>query len=228
MNSLFAPVIACDMTAVIARDMTAADVPHVIALHKVCFDGYFLTALGDDVLSQFYMQAVKDAKSFAVVLAEEASGELVGLAVATLDPGFHTTLLRRHFVLFSAALIKGIFGSGVVRRGLRSRLRFIERLIHTKADSGLADAGVPPPSSGPEARFLDVAVDPDRRGGGYAELLVNYLTRRVFDAEAGRLGGSVRPDNVASLILYKRLGWNVRRTASHRVDVWIERSMVRE
>lgn len=45
----------------------------------------------------------------------------------------------------------------------------------------------------------------------------------VFRAGAGRLGGSVKLHNLGSLILYKRLGWNVEKTGPDRVDVWVDR-----
>lgn len=208
------------------RDMTAADLDRVVELHKACFPEYFLTGLGDRVVRRFYAEAVADPRSFAAVLEEDESRRLIGLAVGTLDPRFHTRLMRRHLAAFVLGTLRGLLLSAPVRRGLSERLVFIRRLFHAKPDTGLVDAGVPA-ARGPEARFLDVATHPERRGGRYGEYLVRYFTKRVFQSEAGRLGGSVRPENLASLILYKRLGWNVMKTAPNRVDVWCDRPEVR-
>lgn len=207
------------------RDMTAADLDRVVELHKACFDGYFLTALGDGVLRQFYRQAVDDPRSCATVLEETESGRLIGLAVGSLDPAFHTKLMRRQFPRFAWAIASGAVVNPAVRRGLWERLGFAKRLFVSRGDTGLADAGIPP-ADGPEARCLDVALHPERRGGGYAEKLLAYLTQRIFETGAARFGGSLRPQNLPSMILHKRLGWNVKRTGPNRVDVWIDRSTI--
>ena len=212
-----------DPAVTIARDMTLADLPAIVELHKVCFSGYFLTGLGDGVLRRLYQQAIDDAESVACVLEVTSKTTLVGLAVGTLNSGFHSQLMRRNLSLFVYGVLRGMITRPEVRTGLADRLGFVNRLFRSQADRGLADAGIPPPTAGPEARFLDVAVHPSWRGGGHAERLVNFFAARVFAAGAGRLGGSVRPENLASLILYKRLNWNVQKTTPRRVDVWIDR-----
>lgn len=209
--------------ATVPRDMTLADLPAIVELHKVCFSGYFLTGLGDGVVRRFYQHAIDDPKSFACVLEVTSTTTLVGLAVGTLDPAFHSQLMRRNLSPFVYSVLRGIITRPEVRKGVAHRLGFVKRLFRAHADRGLADAGIPPPAAGPEARFLDVAVHPNWRGGGHAERLVDFFAARIFAAGAGRLGGSVRPENLASLILYKRLNWNVEKTTPRRVDVWIDR-----
>ena len=149
------------------------------------------------------------------------TGSIIGLATSTLDPGFHTKLMRSHLFRFLKAVLQGVFTSDAVRQGIWRRFGFVKRLFRAKADSGLADAGIPP-AKGIEARFLGVAVHPEYRGDRNAERLVEYFANRVFKAGAVRLGGSVFPENLASLILYKRLGWNVMKTGPNRVDVWVD------
>ena len=203
------------------RDMTTADVPGVVDVHRACFPDYFMTGLGRGILTRFYRSAVESPACMAAVL--EFDGRIVGLAVGTLDPAFHTQLMRRHFIPFVAAILRGLFVSPAVRAGLWQRMSFVKRLFRPHRDPGPTGDGVPP-APGPEARFLDVAVHPDMRGGGNAERLVNYFADRLFEMGATRIGGSVFPENLASLILYKRIGWNVKRTGPRRVDVWIDRS----
>ena len=204
------------------RDMVLQDLDGVVALHKACFPDYFLTGLGPGILRRFYGLAIEDPSSFAAVLQVVETKQLVGLAVGTLNPGFHTQLMRQNLLRFGAAIVRGFFTSRAVRQGLWERLGFVRRLFRAQADRGLADAGVPP-AAGPEARFLDVAVHPKWRGGRNAERLVEFFASRVLGAGAARLGGSVFPENLASLIMYKRLGWNVKKTGPRRVDVWIDR-----
>jgi ribosomal protein S18 acetylase RimI-like enzyme len=204
------------------RQMTLRDVSAVAELHKVCFEGYFLTGLGDRVLRALYTLAVTDRRTFATVLEDCQTGQLIGLAIGTLNPGFFTQLMRRNFRLFVFALARGVLKEPAVRTGAFRRLGFVKRLLRPVPDHGSTDAGVPE-AGGLEASFLDVAVHPDWRGGKHAESLVAYFSDEVFAGGAARLAGSVLPHNLASIILYKRLGWNVRRTGPRRVDVWIDR-----
>ena len=203
------------------RLMTGADLPGVVELHKVCFEGYFLTALGDAAIGALYSRAVDDPKSVACVLQDD-DGHIQGLAVGTLNPAFHTGLLRRSFAAFAGGVVRGLFTEATVRKGIGERLGFVSKIFVARADDTLKKSGITP-SELPEARFLDVAVHPDCRGGRHAERLVEFFASEVFRAGAGRLGGSVNPRNLASLILYKRLGWNVQKTGPDRVDVWVDR-----
>ena len=205
-----------------ARDMTLADVDQVVALHQAAFPDYFMTGLGRGMLRQFYRQAVTDPSTFAAILEQTAGGRIIGLAVSTYNPAFHTKLMRRHLPPLICSLIRGVFTSKAIRQGLWNRLSFIKRFFRAQPDQGLAKAGIPP-ANGPEARFLDVAIHPDCRGGGNAEHLVQYITERVFQKDVARLGGSVFPENYGCLIMWKRLGWKVQKTAPRRVDVWIDR-----
>ena len=206
------------------RDLAAGDIDKVVALHKDCFKEFFLTALGDRAIRCFYEAALADDGSVAVVLEETDPGAIVGVAVGTLNPAFHTNLFRRDWSVYVLGLLGGLVRSDIVRGGILERAPLMRRILEVNADDSLARAGVPEPEFGPEARFLDVAVHPDVRGGRNAERLVEYFTERVFAKGAGRIGGSVKPNNLGSLILYKRLGWNVKKTSPQRFDVWFDRS----
>ena len=169
------------------REMLVVDLPGVVELHRHCFPDYFLTGLGPGALYCFYAAAVKDPRTVAAVLVEQSRGDIVGLVVGTLNPAFHTRLLRRNFDRFAIGLLRGLFTSKT------------------------------------EARLLDVATHANWRGGRNAEILVDFFVDRMLHVGAGRVGATVRPDNIGSLILYKRLGWNTMRTGPERIDVWLDR-----
>lgn len=204
------------------REMLREDLPAVVELHRHCFPDYFLTGLGPGVLYQFYAAAVEDPRTIAAVLVEESKGDIVGLVVGTLNAAFHTNLMRSNLDRFALGLVRGLFLSRTVRQGLKDRLNFFSRLFRPKMDDTLERAGVPPTDM-PEARLLDVATHEDWRGGRNAERLVDFFTDRMFTVGSGRVGATVRPGNIGSLILYKRLGWNTLRTAPDRIDVWLDR-----
>jgi ribosomal protein S18 acetylase RimI-like enzyme len=204
----------------VAREMAAEDLAGVVSLHRLCFADYFLTGLGPGVLELFYRAAVEDPRSVAAVL--EAPGkDIVGLCVGTLNPAFHGRLMRENLSAFALGIVRGLFTSSVVRRGIRQRVGFISKIFRPSMDDTLDRAGVPPAEL-PQARLLDVAVHPDWRGAN-AERLVEYFTARMFNVGAGRVGAAVMADNMASLILYKRLGWEFQRSSPSRVDVWVDR-----
>ncbi len=202
--------------------MSGEDLPAVVELHRNCFPDYFLTGLGNNVLYHFYAAAVEDPRTVAAVLVDEQRGDVVGLVVGTLNPAFHTRLMRRNLDRFALGLIRGLFLSKTVRRGVRDRLNFVARILKPKMDDTLERSGVPTTDL-PEARLLDVATHEAWRGGRNAERLVDFFLDRMFMIGAGRVGATVRPDNIGSLILYKRLGWNTLRTAPDRIDVWLDR-----
>lgn len=202
--------------------MLVEDLPGVVELHRHCFPDYFLTGLGPGALYCFYAAAVEDPRTVAAVLVEQSRGDIVGLVVGTLNPAFHTRLLRRNFDRFAIGLLRGLFTSTTVRQGVKSRLNFFARLFKPKMDDTLERAGVPATDL-PEARLLDVATHANWRGGRNAEILVDFFVDRMLHVGAGRVGATVRPDNIGSLILYKRLGWNTMRTGPERIDVWLDR-----
>ncbi len=204
------------------RDLRNSDLDRVVKLHGVCFADYFLTGLGPNVMYRFYQSAVVDPLTVSAVMEDPEDGAIVGVAIGTLNPAFHTRLFRAHLPQFVWGLVRGLFTSTVVRQGITDRGTFFAKIFRARADDTLERSGVEKPER-PEARFLDVAVHPDVRGGRTAERLVEYFAGRVFDRGAGRLGGSVKPANLGSLIMYKRLGWNVQKTGPDRVDVWTDR-----
>jgi L-amino acid N-acyltransferase YncA len=86
----------------------------------------------------------------------------------------------------------------------------------------LADSSVPAPK-GPDAIYTILGVHTQWRGRGNGGRLVDYLAARIFDAGAARITGLIRTDNLASLSLHKRLGWNIKKISTEHVKVWIDR-----
>ncbi|MEO2136387.1 MAG: hypothetical protein ABGY28_02880, partial [bacterium] len=132
------------------RLMTSTDLAGVVELHKACFEGYFLTALGDAAIGALYSRAVDDPKSVACVLQDD-DGHIQGLAVGTLNPAFHTGLLRRSFAAFASGVVRGLFTEATVRKGIGERLGFVSKIFVARADDTLKKSGITP-SELPEAR----------------------------------------------------------------------------
>ncbi|MFP6626599.1 MAG: GNAT family N-acetyltransferase [Deltaproteobacteria bacterium] len=205
------------------REMLGEDLTAIVDLHRLCFPDYFLTGLGRRVLALFYAEAVADPRTVPAVLVDRDAGRVVGFVVGTLNPAFHTHLMRRHFPDFAWGVLRGVFTNQTVRQGVLKRMSYFARIIRPRLDDTLERSGVPPCDL-PKARLLDVAVHPKWQGQGNAERLIEYFSNRMFAVGAGRIGATVMPSNLASLILYKRLGWNSKKTSPTRVDVWVDRN----
>ena len=207
-----------------ARNMTLGDLDGVVKLHRECFPGLIsiFTALNDDILKCYYAEVIEEPESCATVLEEPNSGDIVGLAIGTMKPGFQRRFMRRHFFRFSWSIFRAFFVNPVVRKAVWERLKHIKRLLVGKGDIELADLGVSAPE-GAEALFMLVGVSARWRGEGNAERLVEYFVARMCEKGVTRIRGSVPPNNLASLILYKCLGWNMKKISAKEMCVWIDR-----
>lgn len=203
------------------RKMTKGDLTQAVDLHTVCIPDHFSTGLGKHILHYLYAQAVDDPKSMATVLEVPSRGRIAGIAVGTLDPKFEMRLMCYHPFGFLWGTLRGLFISPAVRQGIWMRLHLIKKMFRRRVDHAMEKTDIAP-SKGPEARFLYVAVYPEYRGGRNSERLVDYFAKCIFQIGAARLRGVVYPKNLATLILYKRLGWNVKKTGPSRVDVWLD------
>ena len=205
------------------RDMILSDLDGVVKLHKHCFPDSIsiFTALSDDIVKRFYEQAVEEPECVAAVLEEPGSGRIVGLAFGTMKPGFQRRFLRRHFFRF----VWGIFSAFVVNPALRDalckRFKHITHRLLEKHNSASNGSGVPP-ANGPEAFYIILGVHSQWRGRGNAGRLVNYLVARMFEAGAGRILGFIPSNNLPSLKLHKRLGWNIKKISDENVEIWME------
>jgi len=206
------------------RCMAQEDLDGVAKVHWHCFpdtDSVFI-GLDDDLLKRYYLQAAEEPESVVVVLEEPDSGNIVGFAIGTMKPGFPKRFLRRYLFKFVWNILRVFFVNPLVRKAMCERIRHIKRLIIGKGDVELADLGVSVPES-EEAYLMRVGVDAKWRGGGNAERLMKYFAAEMFKKGVNRIRGSVPPENMASLIMYKCLGWNTKKISSREVCVWFDR-----
>lgn len=208
-----------------ARNMKSSDLAQIAELHRNCFPESIsiFSVLSDNIVKCFYAQMLEEAECVVTVLEEPVSGCIIGLAFGTTRPGFQRRFLRQHFFQFGLSVFNGLLTGTALWKMLWDRLLKKIGTSSTKRDSVLADADVPAPKD-PEAFFALVGVHAKWRGGGNAERLVKYFTSQMFAAAAARIRGTVRSDNLASLILFKRLGWKSRKISDTQVSIWIDRT----
>ncbi|MDY6836568.1 MAG: hypothetical protein SWH78_01220 [Thermodesulfobacteriota bacterium] len=206
--------------------MTRDDLKDVVDLHVLCFPHYFLTGLGDGVLRHYYTYAMDDPQSLVIVLEIPESGRVVGLAVGTFDPEFQAKLFLSHLFGFLWGVLRGVFMSHTVREGIVQRLWDMKWAVRSLFRATINHVTADPQTASPlitdYACLLVNAVHPEWRGWQSSERFLKYFTNCVLEMGATGIWGTVYPENLAALILYKRLSWNIEKQGPKRVMVWLD------
>lgn len=206
-----------------ARDMTLEDVDGVVEVHRHCFPASLsiFSVLSRDVARSYYAQFVHEPESLGAVLEEPESGRIVGFAVGTVKPGFHSRFIRRHFFTFSWHMFKGLFVSAAVKRAVGTRLRKIGGMFLGKRNSVSWSSDVPP-AHGTVGIFMPIAVHTQWRSGSNAAKLATYFADQFFKRGVARVQGQIAPDNLPCLKLFRKLGWDEKKVSEEWIAVWID------
>jgi len=203
------------------RLLRAEDLQQVVQVHRICFPQDLYTSLGLAFHRGFYAALLSARQTRTAVLEDSATGMVVGFATGSFNPSLYRDMLKRNLHLAAWGALVGLFTSPVVRGGLKKALRRLGRIVRTEGVIGMDQAGIPP-ADGPVARLLYIGMLPEYRGGGNAQRLLQYCAEQLFALGAVRVAGIVPGDNLPSLILYKKAGWNVQKTGG-RYYVWADR-----
>ncbi len=214
MNSISNPLVE--------RDMTIEDIDGVIDVHRNCFPAELsiFSVLSHDVVKLYYSEFVEH-ENFAVVSEDKETGRIAGFAVGTFKPGFHSRFVKKHLFVFCWNIFKGFFTSSTVRKvTFRLFVKAIGKIFTKNADPINTDDL--PPANGPVGIFMPVAIHSDFRGGGNAARIANFFTKRMFDKGMVRVRGRIAEDNIASLKLFRKIGWSEKQVSKHWYKVWID------
>ncbi|TRZ52744.1 GNAT family N-acetyltransferase [bacterium] len=146
------------------RAMNINDVNAVVKVHLSSFQGFFLTFLGRQFLSELYAGIVADSTGIAFVYREEA--RVLGFVAGTSHPaGFYSRLLHRRWWRFaSASLIPILKNPLIIPRLLRA--------IRKPQDvSNQPDTGT----------LMSVAVSPEAQSRGLGQALVKAFLEEAAD-----------------------------------------------
>ena len=156
---------AVDGGELVVRRLASGDVAEAARLHRVAFPDFFLSALGDRFLREFYRGFVDDPTAVTAVV-RTAGGRLAGVAVGTTRPdGFFKRLLRRQFRGFVVASVLATL------RRPTAAVRLLRGLVYRGEPSGTG------------ALLSSICVSPAVRGRG-----VGARTLAEWTDEARRLG----------------------------------------
>ncbi len=207
------------------RDMKLDDLKDVASVHKNCFPDSIsiFSALSDETVMRFYAQAVRESESFAAVLEDPVSQRIVGLCIGTMKNGFQGRFLRRNLFRFTRETLYAFLINPRVRNSigkrlrsfLKSRLKKSDQVTHTR-DERFKKAL--------KMHYLSLAVHSQWRGKGNAQQLVNYFSSRIFEEGADLVYGFISVDNVPSIKVHERLGWNIKMISDKTAKIWMVRS----
>lgn len=180
---------------VVIRSMKSADIDQVVDVHMISFEGFFLSFLGRDFLTQLYSSIIQDADGIAFVSEEQ---KVIGFVAGTAQPSnFYRRLIIHRWWRFGLASIKPVIKNpSIISRLLRA-------LKMPQSASNEANRG----------SLLSIAVLPEYQGKGIGELLV-----KVFLDESARRGLKTVDlttdaiDNDGVNHFYKKLGFVIERS----------------
>lgn len=182
------------MTGVELRSLASEDIAECARLHRAAFPTFFLSALGERFLREFYRAFLVD-DAVAWVARASDTGDLLGVVVGHMSPaGFFRRLLIRRWYAFALASL-----------GLVVRQRpAIPRLVRALRYRGQA------PVEAGGALLSSICVSPEAQGLRVGRRLIESWTRELESrgVQSAYLTTDAR-DNAAVNGFYRSAGWHL-------------------
>ena len=178
------------------RAMNVNDVNAVVKVHLSSFQGFFLTFLGRQFLSELYAGIVVDSTGIAFVYREE--DRVLGFIAGTSQPaGFYSHLLHRRWWRFAlASLIPILKNPLIIPRLLRAFRK--PQDVSNQPDTGT---------------LMSIAVTPEAQGRGLGQVLVKAFLEEAADRGLKHVDLTTDKNNNDSVNqFYQRMGFQCSRT----------------
>lgn len=190
------------MSDILIRPAIKEDMPEVSRLHMVCFPDYFLTKLGQSLLTQYYRIFLEDHQLFCVA---DADGKIVGFCM-----GYYAGRRSRDrfiqtckFPLIGRCIqLMFRFDRDTIQRV--STLAKVKLLPKRKKRRGDA-----PQPTFCQADLLSIGVLPEFRGTSVAEDLVTAFEERMKKNGVSRYSLSVKAENGRARAFYAKQGFQI-------------------
>lgn len=190
------------------RQLTALDLPAVAQIHVLAFPESALTKLGKEAVRRYYewqLIGPHDALNIGVFMQEEMLGFCVGGVFRGALGGFlekNRSFLIRRVVTHPWLLLNPLFRE----RAQFALSRLVKRFRPERAPSP-EKLAIPKPASARSFGILSIAVAPQHRGTGAAQLLMEYSERVALERGFTRMGLTVHPSNGRAVRFYEKMGW---------------------
>jgi ribosomal protein S18 acetylase RimI-like enzyme len=178
------------------RSITRDDLDAVTQLHLVSFPSSDLTRAGRGVVRRYYQMQWERPEDSRLLVGIWDGGRLAAFICAGDLGDALSRFLRRHrWYLVRTYAAKPRL---LLDRQTLGRLR---------AAAGLSQPRNSRSASGPRYRVLAIATDPDFRGRGYAQRLLQAAEDHARKAGESEIGLTVETDNIDAVGLYVGRGW---------------------
>lgn len=187
--------------------MALSDLDAVTAIHLAAFPDSALTKLGHEAIRRYYewqMVGPHDAVNIGVFEDGQLLGFCFGGVFRGALGGFleknRDFLIRRVISRPWLILINPLF---------RERALFAARRVLKRPPPKSSSSNVSTNKSTPDRHFgiLSIAVDPQFRGSGVAQLLMEYSEEAAKQRGFTRMGLTVHPSNTRAVRFYEKVGW---------------------
>ena len=209
------------------KHLPPSQVAQAAELHALCFPEELFTGLGRAFLRRLYAKCIDDPRVVVAVLEEPESGEVVAIALGSMNPSLYSQLALRFPHIVAWGVLRGLFCSRAVRQAVWHAFASIRALFRPRMTAALEKVETRP-AGGPVATFILLCVHPDWRGKGHAQRLSVYYVDEVFRAGADRIMGAALASNPASLAIWRKLGWDIVETTPGTYVWWLDKDRYEE
>lgn len=190
--------------------MSASQAREVANLHSLCFRDFFLTGLGEHILSLYYSHYHGRADSICFV-ARTRRGKIIGFVAGSRNyRNFIRSFYRAQFLQLALGIIRAFFLSSDLRSKIRQRTPQIKdaiaslfRIRHSHESLETTQSRL----SREQAGLASVAVHQHLRGRGVAVQLFQMFEQRAKELGVREVELSVLASNARAIGFYKKLGW---------------------
>lgn len=188
---------------IIYRNATVDDMSQVAKTHIACFEGYFLSSLGEQLLEKYYLEFLIENDLF-IVAQDSETGEVVGFCMGY----YKGSNARSNF----EAKYKLMLTKKLLTLCLKFNRTAISKCI-TKVISIFKTKEKSENSFKADSDLLSIGVLSRCRGQGVAKMLVETFEKRIFENANGRVIEnctlSVFSNNARARSFYEKMGFTI-------------------
>ena len=183
------------------RQASITDINSIAKIHVSCFSGYFITSLGEKLISRYYQCYFEEDNLF--VIAED-NGKIIGFAMGYLLPSSaRSRFERENRFLLSVRILKGfiLFDKQTINRCVErlKSLFEIKNKNKKKLDISGEFKAIEPP-----AALLSIAVMESFRGKGVSSTLIVEFEKLLHSRKVNSYSLSVFEDNDRARKFYEK------------------------
>ena len=199
------------------RSLAVDDVKEAVNLHIECFPNNFLSHLGPNFLSIFYLEFVKKEGNYGLIVHN--NGKIIGSLLGTSSSynEFYLEFYKKIFWKLSFLVFSQILIDKHLRRNIWSKKEHFYRACKSifkknkkvENDRRSVDSQI--------ANLQSIYIDPQFRGSGGAKLLIDSFCNNLYLDGVKKVVLSVESNNKRAISFYKKCGWDEVEKKEHEI-----------